>query len=171
MPASPKRAHARTPSDFLRWPLASAHFCSPSLFILLALFISIVYPLPRTHTQSLALSRSLALALSLSLSVLPPPIVFPTRLSLQLDIIYKIPHAVPISAHHKWNFDDLLSKMWDYLALKRIYTKPKGQLPDYEQPVVLPGAHTKVEDFCNSLSGSFGMSSSSISHTSLPSPL
>lgn len=69
----------------------------------------------------------------------------------ELDIIYKIPHAVPISAHHKWNFDDLLSKMWDYLALKRIYTKPKGQLPDYEQPVVLPGAHTKVEDFCNSL--------------------
>jgi small GTP-binding protein len=69
----------------------------------------------------------------------------------ELDIIYKIPHAVPISAHHKWNFDDLLAKMWDYLALKRIYTKPKGQLPDYEQPVVLPGEHTKVEDFCNSL--------------------
>ena len=53
----------------------------------------------------------------------------------ELDIIYKIPHAVPISAHHKWNFDDLLAKMWEYLNLKRIYTKPKGQLPDYEQPV------------------------------------
>lgn len=24
----------------------------------------------------------------------------------ELDVIYKIPHCVPISAHHKWNFDD-----------------------------------------------------------------
>ena len=27
--------------------------------------------------------------------------------------------------------------MWEYLALVRIYTKPKGQLPDYSSPVVL----------------------------------
>ena len=38
----------------------------------------------------------------------------------ELDIIYRIPHAVPISAHHKWNFDDLLEKMWDYLNLIRM---------------------------------------------------
>lgn len=39
----------------------------------------------------------------------------------ELDIIYKIPHCVPISAHHKWNFDDLLEKMWEYLQLVRMY--------------------------------------------------
>ena len=39
----------------------------------------------------------------------------------ELDIIYRIPHAVPISAHHKWNFDDLLEKMWDYLSLVRMW--------------------------------------------------
>lgn len=39
----------------------------------------------------------------------------------ELDIIYKIPHCVPISAHHKWNFDDLLEKMWLYLCLVRLY--------------------------------------------------
>ncbi len=39
----------------------------------------------------------------------------------ELDIIYRIPHAVPISAHHKWNFDDLLEKMWEYLNLIRMY--------------------------------------------------
>lgn len=39
----------------------------------------------------------------------------------ELDIIYRIPHAVPISAHHKWNFDDLLEKMWEYLNLVRMY--------------------------------------------------
>eukprot|EP00041_Stephanoeca_diplocostata_P011132 m.180641 g.180641 ORF g.180641 m.180641 type:complete len:370 (-) comp18428_c0_seq3:757-1866(-) len=69
----------------------------------------------------------------------------------ELDIIYKIPHAVPISAHHKWNFDDLLAKMWDYLKLTRIYTKPKGHLPDYENPVVLQSSSRTVEDFCNSI--------------------
>ena len=39
----------------------------------------------------------------------------------ELDVIYKIPHCVPISAHHKWNFDDLLEKMWQYLKLMRMY--------------------------------------------------
>jgi len=39
----------------------------------------------------------------------------------ELDIIYKIPHCVPVSAHHKWNFDDLLEKMWEYLKLVRMY--------------------------------------------------
>ncbi|XP_063397129.1 developmentally-regulated GTP-binding protein 1-like isoform X2 [Mytilus trossulus] len=65
----------------------------------------------------------------------------------ELDIIYKVPHCVPISAHHKWNFDDLLEKMWEYLQLVRIYTKPKGQLPDYTAPVVLKGGRNSVEDF------------------------
>lgn len=69
----------------------------------------------------------------------------------ELDIIYKVPHCVPISAHHKWNFDDLLEKMWEYLQLVRIYTKPKGQLPDYTAPVVLKGGRNSVEDFCNKL--------------------
>jgi hypothetical protein len=31
--------------------------------------------------------------------------------SIPEKVIYKVPHAVPVSAHHKWNFDDLLEKM------------------------------------------------------------
>lgn len=69
----------------------------------------------------------------------------------ELDIICKVPHCVPISAHHKWNFDELLEKMWDYLSLIRIYTKPKGQLPDYTSPVILKSAAHTVEDFCNKI--------------------
>jgi len=69
----------------------------------------------------------------------------------ELDIICEVPHCVPISAHHKWNYDSLLEKMWEYLKLVRIYTKPKGQLPDYESPVVLQTEHCTVEDFCNKL--------------------
>ncbi|XP_074601916.1 GTP-binding protein 128up [Brevipalpus obovatus] len=69
----------------------------------------------------------------------------------ELDLIYRIPHTVPISAHHKWNFDDLLELTWEYLKLIRIYTKPKGQLPDYQSPVILTQDHRAVEDFCNKL--------------------
>jgi len=69
----------------------------------------------------------------------------------ELDLIYKIPHAVPVSAHHEWNFDELLEMMWNYLDLVRIYTKPKGQLPDYSAPVVLKRGRSSMEDFCNSI--------------------
>lgn len=41
----------------------------------------------------------------------------------ELDVIYKIPHCVPISAHHRWNFDDLLELMWEYLKLIRMYVQ------------------------------------------------
>ena len=52
----------------------------------------------------------------------------------ELDIVYKVPHAVPISAHHKWNFDDLLETIWEYLKLVRIYTKPKGEETNWDTP-------------------------------------
>jgi len=34
------------------------------------------------------------------------------------------------------------------MDLLRIYTKPKGQIPDYTSPVILPASKNKVEDFC-----------------------
>merc|ERR1712203_1098849 len=43
----------------------------------------------------------------------------------ELDIICKIPHCVPISAHHKWNYDALLEKMWDYLKLSGFIPSPR----------------------------------------------
>eukprot|EP00842_Homolaphlyctis_polyrhiza_P004565 jgi/Hompol1/5109/HPOL_004154-RA len=73
------------------------------------------------------------------------------QISIQeLDIIYRIPHSVPVSSHHEWNFDDLLEMMWKYLSLVRIYTKA-SQLPDYSAPVVLRQEKCSVEDFCNSI--------------------
>uniref|UniRef100_A0A183CD91 OBG-type G domain-containing protein n=1 Tax=Globodera pallida TaxID=36090 RepID=A0A183CD91_GLOPA len=69
----------------------------------------------------------------------------------ELDILYNVPHCVPISAHHKWNFDDLLEKIWDYLNLIRIYTKPKGQLPDYNAPIVLNAEKKFIDDLCTKI--------------------
>lgn len=69
----------------------------------------------------------------------------------ELDLLCKVPHAVPISANLGWNFDYLLFKIWDYLDLVRIYPKPKGQAIDYEEPVILRNSRRTVEDFCNSI--------------------
>ena len=66
----------------------------------------------------------------------------------ELDLLDRVPHYVPISAKDEWNFDELLLKIWEYLDLIRIYTKPKGQIPDYEAPVIMPAKHCSVNDFC-----------------------
>lgn len=69
----------------------------------------------------------------------------------ELDLLDKVPHYVPVSAKDEWNFDELMTKIWDYLDLIRIYTKPKGQIPDYESPVILARSHSTVTDFCGKL--------------------
>ncbi|CDJ37829.1 developmentally regulated GTP-binding protein 1, putative [Eimeria tenella] len=66
----------------------------------------------------------------------------------ELDILEQVPHYVPISAHLELNLDGLLEKIWEYLSLIRVYTKPRGQIPDYSSPVVLSSSSSKVEDFC-----------------------
>ena len=68
----------------------------------------------------------------------------------ELDIIDKCPHYVPVSAKDEWNFDELMEKIWEYLNLIRIYTKPKGQIPDYDSPVIIRDGST-IADFCNSI--------------------
>lgn len=44
----------------------------------------------------------------------------------ELDILSKIQHYVPVSAHLEWNMDELVERSWEYLDLIRVYTKPKG---------------------------------------------
>lgn len=69
----------------------------------------------------------------------------------ELEIQDRIPHYVPISGFKEWGIDDLLETMWDYLDLIRIYTKPKGEIPDYEKPVIIKREKSRVEDLCNKL--------------------
>ena len=69
----------------------------------------------------------------------------------ELDIIDRCPHYVPISAKDEWNLDELMEKIWEYLDLIRIYTKPKGQIPDYDAPVIIAKSRSSITDFCNSL--------------------
>lgn len=69
----------------------------------------------------------------------------------ELDLLYKIPNAIPISSGRGWNLDDLLEMMWEKLNLVRVYTKPKATLPDFNEPVVLRSDRCTVEDFCNAI--------------------
>ncbi|KAI9574560.1 P-loop containing nucleoside triphosphate hydrolase protein [Boletus coccyginus] len=69
----------------------------------------------------------------------------------ELDLLYKIPNSVPISSKEWMNVDELIAKMWDALELVRVYTKPRGQSPDYSAPVVLRRGRCSIEDFCNAI--------------------
>eukprot|EP00461_Guttulinopsis_vulgaris_P003036 UN03037 len=66
----------------------------------------------------------------------------------ELELLAKVPHYVPISSGKNWNIDELLERIWSYLDMIRIYTKPKGQLPNYNDPLVLPRDKRTVEWFC-----------------------
>ena len=58
---------------------------------------------------------------------------------------------MPVCAGREWNLDELLEKIWEYCRMIRIYTKPKGQIPDYEEPVILHAENPTIRDFCNRL--------------------
>jgi ribosome-interacting GTPase 1 len=60
-----------------------------------------------------------------------------------------MPKSVFVSADLEWNLKGLVERIWDELDLIRIYTKPRGQAPDYNEPVVLPRKKCTVENFCN----------------------
>jgi hypothetical protein len=40
-------------------------------------------------------------------------------------------------SHLQLNLEALLAKMWDYMGLIRVYTKKRGQPPDFSDPLVL----------------------------------
>jgi len=67
----------------------------------------------------------------------------------ELDVLYKIPNVVPVSGFHKWNLPELLERIWERLDLIRIYTKPRGAVPDFNDPVVLRRSDATVADFCD----------------------
>lgn len=55
----------------------------------------------------------------------------------EVDRLAREPNSVVISGTYSLNLDRLLSMMWDYMGLIRVYTKRKGQPPDLNDPLVL----------------------------------
>ena len=69
----------------------------------------------------------------------------------ELDILDQMPNYVPISSQHQWNLEELMEEIWHRCNMLRIYTKPKGQIPDYDEPVILHAENPTSEEFCNRL--------------------
>ena len=47
----------------------------------------------------------------------------------EVDRLARLPYSVVISCELELNFDTLLSHIWEYLSLLRVYTKKRGGLP------------------------------------------
>ncbi|XP_058139333.1 developmentally-regulated GTP-binding protein 2 isoform X3 [Dasypus novemcinctus] len=66
----------------------------------------------------------------------------------EVDRLARRPHSVVISCGMKLNLDYLLEMLWEYLALTCIYTKKRGQRPDFTDAIILrKGA--SVEHVCH----------------------
>lgn len=72
------------------------------------------------------------------------------KLSIEeLNMLARIPKVIPISATHNWNVrEGLLAGIWKELKMIRVYTKPKGQIPDLNDPVIMNKNKCTVKDFC-----------------------
>jgi len=71
----------------------------------------------------------------------------------EVDRISKKTHSVVISCNMQLNLDFLLEMLWEYLGLIRVYTKKRGELPDFVGPVVLTTDRNGVtlESACNQI--------------------
>lgn len=45
-----------------------------------------------------------------------------------------------ISVHMELGIDILMSRIWEHLGLRRVYTKKKGAQPDFDDPLILTAA-------------------------------
>merc|ERR1712012_635716 len=59
-------------------------------------------------------------------------------------------HYSAFSCNMKLNLDYLLDKMWEYLALVRVYTKKRGQHPDFDDGLIMRSGCT-VEHVCHTI--------------------
>mmetsp|Transcript_117201 Transcript_117201/g.336226 ORF Transcript_117201/g.336226 Transcript_117201/m.336226 type:complete len:411 (+) Transcript_117201:119-1351(+) len=55
----------------------------------------------------------------------------------EVDAIARLPMSVVISVYRKWNLDYLLERLWDEMEIVRVYTKRKGEFPDFKEPIVI----------------------------------
>jgi len=70
----------------------------------------------------------------------------------EIDRLARIPHSVVISCEMKLNMDYMVEKIWEYLALIRVFTKKPGNAPDIgpgDGFILRRGA--RVEHACHAL--------------------
>jgi len=55
----------------------------------------------------------------------------------EVDRLARLPMSVVVSVSHKLNLDYLLERLWDEMEIVRVYTKKKGDFPDFNEPIVI----------------------------------
>eukprot|EP00055_Hartaetosiga_balthica_P001890 m.2160 g.2160 ORF g.2160 m.2160 type:complete len:367 (-) comp1731_c0_seq1:278-1378(-) len=68
----------------------------------------------------------------------------------ECDRISHLTDSIVCSSGMDLNFDFLLERIWDYLDLVRIYTKRKGNMPDFREPMIMR-KNSSVKDACHAL--------------------
>lgn len=66
----------------------------------------------------------------------------------ELDLMHEDPNMVPISTSETWCMTALIERMWRRMDLVRVFTKPKGEIPDFTEPVILSSKKRSIADFC-----------------------
>uniref|UniRef100_A0A4W3ILS5 Developmentally-regulated GTP-binding protein 2 n=1 Tax=Callorhinchus milii TaxID=7868 RepID=A0A4W3ILS5_CALMI len=66
----------------------------------------------------------------------------------EVDRLAREPHSVVISCEMKLNLDYLMEMLWEYLALICIYTKKRGERPDFSGAIIMRRA-ASVEHVCH----------------------
>ena len=72
----------------------------------------------------------------------------------EVDRLARTPNSIVISCQWDLNLDQVIETIWEELDLVRVYTKKKGQPPDFGQPFIMKRGDT-VEDLCNRLHKDF----------------
>jgi hypothetical protein len=66
----------------------------------------------------------------------------------EVDRLAHEPHSVVVSCNMRLNLDYLLESLWEHLALVRVYTKKRGERPDFDGGLILRRGCT-VEHVCH----------------------
>uniref|UniRef100_A0A7S1HXS2 OBG-type G domain-containing protein n=1 Tax=Eutreptiella gymnastica TaxID=73025 RepID=A0A7S1HXS2_9EUGL len=72
----------------------------------------------------------------------------------EVDRLARLPHSLVISCQWDLNLDLVVEQIWEELELVRVYTKKKGNPPEFEKPFIMRKGDT-VEDLCKRLHQDF----------------
>lgn len=68
----------------------------------------------------------------------------------EVDRLAREPMSMVISCHWDLNLDRLIDRVWDELRLVRVYTKKRGEYPDFDTGVILRNG-ASVEHVCHAI--------------------
>ena len=55
----------------------------------------------------------------------------------EVDRLARLPYSHVMSCNMRLNLDGLKDRIWQELNMVRVYTKKKGQFPDFKDPLVI----------------------------------